>query len=132
LSRDGVRRTGNPLARNEAVRIRKSIGAGRRVAHSTSGRPPFRAIRSEAPGGSRIPSREEDEALMSNGTVKFFHDKKGWGFIEGGKDEDIFVHYADIVGDGHRTLAKGEQVQFDVIKGPKGNKAVNVIRVMSA
>lgn len=64
-----------------------------------------------------------------SGTVKFFHDKKGWGFIERDAESDVFVHYADIVGEGHRTLVKGENVQFDVIDGPKGDKAVNVIRL---
>lgn len=66
---------------------------------------------------------------MADGTVKFFHDKKGWGFIEAGETEDVFVHYADIVGDGHRTLVKGETVQFDLVEGPKGDKAVNVTRL---
>lgn len=66
---------------------------------------------------------------MADGMVKFFHDKKGWGFIEAEGRNDVFVHYADISGEGHRTLAKGESVQFDVIQGPKGEKAVNVIRI---
>jgi len=65
---------------------------------------------------------------MAEGRVKFFHDKKGWGFIERENSRDVFVHYADIVGDGHRTLLKGETVKFDVIDGPKGDKAVNVVR----
>ena len=67
--------------------------------------------------------------MNSKGTVKFFHDKKGWGFIEGLGTDDIFVHYDDIVGDGHRTLIKGESVQYDLIQGPKGDKAVNVVRL---
>ncbi|MCX7016086.1 MAG: cold shock domain-containing protein [Candidatus Sumerlaeota bacterium] len=66
---------------------------------------------------------------MAEGKVKFFHDKKGWGFIERDGGKDVFVHYADIVGEGYRTLAKGETVLFDVIGGPKGDKAVNVARV---
>lgn len=66
---------------------------------------------------------------MSNqGTVKFFHDKKGWGFIERTDKPDVFVYYSDIVGDGHRTLVKGEMVEFEVIEGPKGDKAINVQR----
>ncbi len=63
------------------------------------------------------------------GTVKFFHDGKGWGFIERQGRADIFVHYADIVGGGHRTLVKGDAVQFDVVRGEKGEKAVNVVRL---
>lgn len=66
---------------------------------------------------------------MTRGTVKFFHDKKGWGFIESESKSDVFVHFADIIGDGHKTLAKGEPVQFDVIPGPKGEKAVNVVKL---
>ena len=69
--------------------------------------------------------------MSAVGTVKFFHDKKGWGFIEVEAKEDVFVHYADIVGDGHKTLVKGEDVQFDLIEGEKGDKAVNVVRVSS-
>lgn len=66
---------------------------------------------------------------MQTGTVKFFHDRKGWGFIESESETDIFVHYADIVGDGHRTLVQGDSVQFDLIDGPKGSKAANVVRL---
>ncbi len=65
---------------------------------------------------------------MAEGRVKFFHDKKGWGFIEREDTLDVFVHYADILGNGHRTLVKGETVAFDVVDGPKGVKAVNVVR----
>ena len=66
---------------------------------------------------------------MNKGTVKFFHDKKGWGFIELDGKTDVFVHYADIIGEGHRTLVKGDNVQFDLIDGPRGDKAVNVVRM---
>ncbi len=68
---------------------------------------------------------------MAEGRVKFFHDKKGWGFIERTGSEDVFVHYADIMGDGHRTLMKGETVKFEVVDGPKGDKAINVLRSTS-
>ena len=67
--------------------------------------------------------------VMESGKVKFFHDKKGWGFIERESAGDVFVYYADIQGEGHRTLLKGEAVQFDVIEGPKGDKAINVVRL---
>lgn len=70
-------------------------------------------------------------AVPATGRVKFFHDKKGWGFIEKEDSEDIFVHYADIIGEGYRTLSKGETVQFELIQGPKGEKAVNVHRAMA-
>ncbi len=66
---------------------------------------------------------------MSEGTVKWFNDSKGFGFIaqEGGKD--IFVHYSAIIGDGFRSLTEGAHVSFDVVTGPKGLAAQNVRRV---
>ena len=66
---------------------------------------------------------------MANGKVKWFNDKKGYGFIEpDGGGEDIFVHHTSIVQDGFRTLAEGEQVQFELTQGPKGHQARNVSR----
>ncbi len=66
---------------------------------------------------------------MPTGTVKWFNDKKGFGFIsiEGG--EDIFVHHTAIQSDGFRTLEEGDNVEFEIVKGDKGNKAENVKRV---
>ncbi len=67
---------------------------------------------------------------MANGRVKFFNDRKGWGFIEPeGGGEDIFVHYSAIVGDGYRTLADGDQVEFEVVSGEKGAQARNVSKL---
>jgi len=64
--------------------------------------------------------------MRSNGTVKWFNDAKGFGFItmEGG--EDVFVHFSAIQAQGFRTLAEGSQVEFDVVQGPKGLQAANV------
>lgn len=68
--------------------------------------------------------------MMANGRVKFFNDRKGWGFIEPeGGGEDIFVHYSAIVGDGYRTLADGDQVEFEVVSGEKGAQARNVSKL---
>ena len=66
---------------------------------------------------------------MPTGTVKWFNDKKGFGFIsiEGG--EDIFVHHTAIQSDGFRTLEEGDEVEFEIVQGDKGNKAENVKRV---
>jgi len=65
---------------------------------------------------------------MSDGTVKWFDEKKGFGFISSTDGPDIFVHYTNITGDGFKTLAEGDAVEFDIVKGEKGPKAENVIR----
>lgn len=64
--------------------------------------------------------------MRSTGTVKWFNDAKGFGFItmEGG--EDVFVHFSAIQAKGFRTLAEGSQVEFDLVQGPKGLQAANV------
>ena len=63
------------------------------------------------------------------GTVKWFSDSKGYGFIEREGGDDVFVHHSSIEGHGFKTLAEGERVEFDVIEEPKGPKAQNVTRV---
>jgi CspA family cold shock protein len=62
------------------------------------------------------------------GTVKWFNDSKGFGFITAEDGSDVFVHHTSIVGNGFKSLAEGEHVTFDVEKGPKGPKAVNVVK----
>ncbi len=67
---------------------------------------------------------------MPVGRVKWFNDKKGYGFIEpDGGGEDIFVHHTSIMSEGFRTLAEGQNVQFEVVKGPKGQQATNVSKL---
>jgi CspA family cold shock protein len=65
---------------------------------------------------------------MARGKVKWFNEQKGFGFIQQEGGPDVFVHYSGITGDGFKTLAEGDEVEFDVIKGPKGPKAENVRR----
>ena len=63
---------------------------------------------------------------MARGTVKWFNEAKGFGFISQEGGEDVFVHFSTIQGDGFKTLAEGEKVEFDVTRGPKGLQAANV------
>ncbi|RLA97662.1 MAG: cold-shock protein [Deltaproteobacteria bacterium] len=63
---------------------------------------------------------------MPRGRVKWFNDKKGYGFIEREDGEDVFVHYTAIVGEGFRTLREGEEVEFEIVQGPKGPQASKV------
>ena len=63
---------------------------------------------------------------MARGTVKWFNEAKGFGFISQAEGEDVFVHFSAIQGDGFKTLAEGETIEFDVTKGPKGLQAANV------
>ena len=67
---------------------------------------------------------------MARGKVKWFNDQKGFGFIESPESGgDVFVHYSGISAEGFRTLAEGDEVEFELIQGPKGPKAENVTRV---
>ena len=66
---------------------------------------------------------------MTNGTVKWFNESKGFGFIAREDGEDVFVHHTAIQGNGFKTLAEGQAVTFDVDKGPKGLRAINVVTV---
>lgn len=63
---------------------------------------------------------------MSTGTVKWFDDDKGFGFIEREDGEDAFVHYSEISGDGYKSLEEGQEVSFELEEGEKGPKALNV------
>jgi cold shock protein len=63
------------------------------------------------------------------GTVKWFNDSKGYGFIQRATGEDVFVHHSAIQAEGFKSLAEGEAVEFEVIKGPKGFQAANVTKL---
>ncbi|MBI4358463.1 MAG: cold-shock protein [Candidatus Omnitrophica bacterium] len=66
---------------------------------------------------------------MPNGTVKWFNNQKGYGFITPeGSGNDVFVHFSALQGDGYKSLKEGDSVTFDVVRGPKGEQAANVQR----
>ena len=63
---------------------------------------------------------------MEQGTVKWFSNEKGYGFIEREGGDDVFVHFSAIAGEGYKSLTEGQAVEFDVVDGPKGKQAANV------
>jgi CspA family cold shock protein len=67
--------------------------------------------------------------LKQTGRVKWFNEKKGFGFIEQDNGQDVFVHFSAILGDGFRTLAEGQKVEFELQNGPKGIQAAKVVKL---
>jgi len=72
---------------------------------------------------------EQQEKAMTNGTVKWFNDKKGFGFIEQEEGPDVFVHFSGIQSSGFKSLNEGDKVTFEIEQGQKGPAAVNVAMV---
>ncbi len=66
---------------------------------------------------------------MNNGTVKWFNAEKGFGFITGEDGKDVFVHFSAIQSEGFKTLDEGQAVSYDVVEGPKGMQAANVVKL---
>lgn len=64
--------------------------------------------------------------MATQGTVKWFSNEKGFGFISRADGDDVFVHFSAISGDGYRTLTEGQEVEFEVVDGPKGKQAADV------
>ena len=74
----------------------------------------------------RSPGKYEKKCVLVTGTVKWFNESKGYGFISQDGGGDVFCHHSAIQADGFRTLAEGQKVEFEVTKGPKGLNAANV------
>jgi len=68
-------------------------------------------------------------SILATGTVKWFSDSKGYGFIEQEEGDDVFVHFSALEGDGFKSLSEGQAVEFDILDGPKGPQAANVVKV---
>ncbi|OGX33383.1 MAG: cold-shock protein [Omnitrophica WOR_2 bacterium RIFCSPLOWO2_12_FULL_51_24] len=66
---------------------------------------------------------------MARGKVKWFSDQKGYGFITPENGKDVFVHHSSIQGEGYKSLTEGQEVEFEIEKGPKGEQATNVVKV---
>ncbi len=67
--------------------------------------------------------------MSLQGTVKWFNDAKGYGFITTDEGKDVFVHFSAIAMDGFKSLAEGQRVEFEITQGQKGEQAVNVVRI---
>lgn len=87
--------------------------------------------RDRAPGQSPgiLQRKGGEQHMRQTGTVKWFNDAKGYGFIERPDGPDVFVHFSAIQGDGFKTLTEGQSLEFDVVDGPKGKQAANVVRL---
>lgn len=71
----------------------------------------------------------EGGVIMATGRVKWFNAGKGYGFISHEGGEDVFVHFSAIQSDGFKSLNENDEVQFDIVQGPKGRQAANVVRL---
>jgi len=66
---------------------------------------------------------------MAKGKVKWFNNQKGYGFITPESGNDVFVHHSAIQGDGYKSLEEGQEVEFEIVQGPKGEQATNVVKL---
>jgi len=80
-------------------------------------------------GAVPVPSLVRRRTVLPEGTVKWFSNEKGYGFIERSGGEDVFVHFSAIAMDGYKSLTEGQRVEFEVVQGPKGAQAANVTAI---
>ena len=85
-----------------------------------------RGLRKDALRDRARAETRKEKAIMPIGTVKFFSNEKGYGFVSRPDGDDVFVHYSNIEGSGFRTLEAGQQVEFEIAQGRKGDEARNV------
>jgi CspA family cold shock protein len=116
------RRVAEEGRRAESVAMVRTRGE---PAAAVSAEPPTAAVQEEAPGtnGTRATARR-----MQRGTVKWFSEAKGYGFIRADDGTDAFVHHSAITSEGFRTLSEGQMVSYEEVEGPKGLLALNVVR----
>ena len=86
-----------------------------------------RALVSKVGGAVPVPSLVFRRTALPEGTVKWFSNEKGYGFIERSEGEDVFVHFSAINAEGYKTLTEGQKVEFEVVQGQKGLQAANVV-----
>jgi CxxC-x17-CxxC domain-containing protein len=82
-----------------------------------------------APRAAPLAPRASHDGPRSQGAVKWFNESKGFGFILADGGEEVFVHFSAISGEGFRSLTEGDRVEFDVVEGPKGKQAADVVRI---
>ena len=110
-----------PVFCRDCFDAKRPAKAGGREKHSAHGGGPR--------GGGAPVARTPHEGPRVQGAVKWFNESKGFGFISQEGGEDVFVHFSSIMGDGFRTLTEGDRVEFDVVDGPKGKQAANVVKI---
>jgi CxxC-x17-CxxC domain-containing protein len=114
-----------------AVYCKDCYGSRRPGGGERGARPPRseRGPRGARPSPAPRPSAQAVEGGRISGQVKWFDEAKGFGFIQPDEGEDIFVHFSAIQGDGFRSLAQGDRVEFDVVEGGRGRQAANVVKL---